>query len=453
MARARLKPKPRLKVIEASWPADVVERWALVDIKPYPNNARTHSDEQIALLARLMTEHGVDQPIVVDENGVILKGHGRLKAAALAGFETFPVVVKRGLTEEQKRADRIADNQVALLAGWDMPLLKLELGGLLSAGFDMPLLGFDTAELRQFTASDDGPDPEITPEPPAVPIVRTGDLWLLGKHRLLCGDAGSMEDVGRLLDGVTPDLANCDPPYGVSIVKGGSIGGAKPFGKGSIGGWQHRPENELGARRGRVHGPARKAIIRPGLYAEVIGDDSIETAVRGYEVLAELGVPAIVLWGGNYFANELPPSRCWLVWDKENTGSFADAELAWTNQDKTVRLLRHQWSGLIKASERGERRVHPTQKPVALADWVIETIAPEAKTVIDLFIGSGSTLIACERRSIACFAMEMAEAYVQVTIERWQTFAGKSATLDGDGRDFESVAAERVVSSEGHEPK
>ena len=161
-------------------------------------------------------------------------------------------------------------------------------------------------------------------------------------------------------------------------------------------------------------------------------------------MLIDLGVPAIVLWGGNYFASELPPSRCWLVWDKENTGSFADAELAWTNQDKIVRLLRHQWSGLIKASERGEKRVHPTQKPVALAEWVIETIAPDAKTAIDLFIGSGSMLIACERKRIACFAAELASAYVDVTITRWQNFTGNKGILDGDGRAFAEVAAERI---------
>jgi ParB-like chromosome segregation protein Spo0J len=131
------------------WPADKVERWPLDRIVPYERNPRTHPEEQIALLARLMREHGVDQPIVVDEEGVIIKGHGRLMAARLAAFETFPVVVKRGLTEEQKRADRIADNQVALLSGWDVPLLKEELVDLRGAGFEMPLLAFSDAQLAK----------------------------------------------------------------------------------------------------------------------------------------------------------------------------------------------------------------------------------------------------------------------------------------------------------------
>jgi DNA modification methylase len=161
-----------------------------------------------------------------------------------------------------------------------------------------------------------------------------------------------------------------------------------------------------------------------------------------YAVLLALGVPVITLWGGNYYADALPASRCWLVWDKENTGSFADAELAWTNQDAIVRLLRHQWSGLIKASERGERRVHPTQKPVALAEWVLETLAPRAKTAIDLFLGSGSTLIACENRGVACYGVEMSEPYVDVIINRWQNFTGLQATLDG--KTFAEVQRERL---------
>jgi site-specific DNA-methyltransferase (adenine-specific)/modification methylase len=160
-------------------------------------------------------------------------------------------------------------------------------------------------------------------------------------------------------------------------------------------------------------------------------------------VIASLSVPVIVFWGGNYFADQLPASRCWLVWDKENTGSFADAELAWTNQDKIVRVLRHRWSGLMKASERGERRVHPTQKPVALTEWVIETMAPKAKTLVDLFLGSGSALIACERSGVICLGAELAPAYCDVIVKRWQAFTGNEATLDGDDRTFAQIDAER----------
>jgi hypothetical protein len=283
-------------------------------------------------------------------------------------------------------------------------------------------------------------DPDEAPEPPARPASVNGDVWLLGRHRLVCGDARDVSAVERLTDGVVPDLANCDPPYGVNIVKGSTVGGAKPFGKAGGG----KPHPFAGEKRGRVPGPARNAIIQPGIYAPIIGDESTDTAIESYQSLLAIGCRSIVLWGGNYFADKLPASRCWLVWDKENTGTFADAELAWTNQDAIVRLLRHQWSGLIKASERGERRVHPAQKPVALAEWVVETIAPKAKSVIDLFMGSGSTLIAAEKRGITCFGAEMSAAYVDCTITRWQNFTGEQATLDGDGRTFAAVAEERV---------
>ncbi len=183
------------------------------------------------------------------------------------------------------------------------------------------------------------------------------------------------------------------------------------------------------------------------MYEPVIGDDTTETAIASYHTLVALCVPSIVLWGGNYFANALPPSRCWLVWDKENTGTFADAELAWTNQDKIVRLIRHQWSGLIKASERGERRVHPTQKPVVLAEWVIETVAPDAVSVIDLFLGSGSTMIAAENKKIPCFCAELSPAYVDVAVKRWSKFTGRAAVLADDGRTFDEIAQARGVAT------
>jgi hypothetical protein len=160
-----------------------------------------------------------------------------------------------------------------------------------------------------------------------------------------------------------------------------------------------------------------------------------------------MGIPAVVMWGGNYYADRLPPSRCWLVWDKENTGTFADAELAWTNQDAITRLLRHQWSGLIKASERGERRIHPTQKPVALAEWVIETVAPHANTTLDLFIGSGSTLIAAERKGLQFFGVEISPAYIDCSVTRWQNFTGKTATLESTGQTFAEVSASRRAKS------
>lgn len=390
-------------------------------LKPDPRNARKHSAAQIEQLRASYREFGWTRPILLRPSGMIGAGHGAHEMALAEGVEHVPTITL-DLTEKQWRAYAIIDNKLGLNSEWDADLLKTELGALQDIGFDLTITGFSELELGQigiegYALEERLAKADETPEPPKKPVVKRGELWILGDHRILCGDSTNAGDVARLLKGSVPDIANCDPPYGISVVKRSSVGGSKPF----------------AGSRGRVHGPARNAIIHPGVYEPVIGDDSTKTAIDSYQVMQKIGVPVIVLWGGNYFANELPASRCWLVWDKENTGSFADAELAWTNQDKIVRLLRHQWSGLIKASERGERRVHPTQKPVALARWVIETLAPKAKTALDLFLGSGSTLIACEMKGIVCFGCEMSPAYIEVIIQRFEAFSGKTAIRE-DGK-------------------
>lgn len=426
------------------WPATRPELWELGKIRPYLQNPRIHSPEQITALGADMIADGVTMPILVDEAGEIIAGHGRLLAAQANSFKAYPVVIARGWTETQKRSARLRDNQRTLQSSWSPEFIKLEISELKLAGYDIPMLGFPEAQLRGWGISagiETELDPEAIPPAPKKPVVRSGDLWLLDNHRMMIGDARADQDVRKLLDGIIPDLANCDPPYGISIVKGAraSVGGAKPFGSARLGN-VHSPGPD-GFKRGRVHGPARRAIIQPGLYDAVIGDDTTETAIAAYSTLLGLQIPIIVLWGANYYANALPPSRCWLVWDKETSGTFADAELAWTNQDRVTKLLRHQWNGLMKASERGQRRFHPTQKPVALAEWVIDTMAPKAKTTLDLFIGSGSMLIACERRGVQCFGMELAPSYIEQTILRWQNLTGKRATLDG--KTLEQVAAAR----------
>jgi DNA modification methylase len=431
-------------------PADLDHR-PVADLIPYAQNSRTHSEAQIAQLAASITEFGFTNPILVDAKGGIIAGHGRVMAAKSLGLEQVPVLVLDHLTEAQRRAYVIADNKLALNAGWDEDVLRAELEALASEDIGLEITGFGQDELDALlapSASQAQTDPDDAPEAPEVPTSTLGDVWILGGHRVMCGDSLSMDQVQHLTGSVIPDLANCDPPYGISVVKGATDSGAKAFGKvGGVtapyGGWKDGDRTKGPARQGRVHGPAKNAIIKPGTYAPIIGDDTIDTAVASYGVLTALGVPIIALWGGNYFANALPNSRCWLIWDKENTGTFADAELAWTNQDKVVKLIRHQWSGLIKASERGERRVHPTQKPVALAEWVMETLAPKALTVIDLFLGSASTLIAAERRGMKCFGMEMSPAYVDVAVTRWQAFTGKTATLESTGQTFAEVAEER----------
>ena len=298
----------------------------------YDRNARKHSAKQIEKLAASIREFGFNAPVLVDGKGVILAGHGRLEAARKLGLKQVPVIPLTHFNDARRRAYILADNRIADAAMWDEDLLAAELTALSADGFDLELTGFDIPEIDDLLDHSAGPvdDPRIeaAPEPPAQPVSRLGDIWLLGAHRLMCGDLCSEADVSALCAGVVPDLANCDPPYGISVVKSASDGGAKPFGK--VGGG--KPHPFAGDRKGRVHGPA-----------------PLGPTLRG--------------------------------------------------------------------------RVHPTQKPVALAEWVFGAVAPEAKTVIDLFCGSGSTLIACERKRKAGVLMEMAPAYVDVAVRRWQEFA------------------------------
>jgi len=297
-------------------------------------------------------------------------------------------------------------------AGWDTTLLSLELADLKEQGFEMDVLGFDPKELDNLLEPEqvDGlTDEDAVPEAPVEPKTKLGDIYQIGNHRLMCGDSTSIDAVEKLMDGQKADMVFTDPPYGISIVQGGSISGSKPFG--SVGG---------------------EKLAKVGKYAPVAGDESIDVAVEAIQLIATLQAKVEIIWGGNYYANHLDNSSCWIVWDKENTGNFADAELAWTNQKTAVRIFKHMWNGMLKDSERGEKRVHPTQKPVALAEWCFNEYGKECLTVLDLFGGSGSTLIACESQNKKGYIMELSPNYCDVIVKRWEDFTGKKAVLLAD---------------------
>ena len=351
----------------------------------YAKNARQHSAEQILSIRKSIDAFGFNAPILLRDDGVSIgAGHGRQAAALLKpALKMVPTAIVPGLTDEEWRAYILADNAIGLKSTWSEDLLHSELLDLKTLGFDLELTGFDGSELQAlFGAGADEPkDVEDVPEPPADPVTRLGDVWLCGRHRVGCLDSTDLDAVRAFLGGVSIDLANVDAPYGVKAVKAAGRGG--------------RSKKTGFAGKGTI-GSSNIAMI--GRYDPIIGDETTETAIKAYGVLAALGISAIVMWGGNYFANHLPPSSCWLVWDKDNTAEFADAELAWTNQKRAVRLFKHQWNGMMRASERGQKRVHPTQKPVALAEWVRQTVAPKAKTVLDLFLGGGERFDRCGAR-------------------------------------------------------
>jgi len=377
---------------------------------PYVSNSRTHSEEQIAQIAASIKEFGWTNPILVDGDNGIIAGHGRVLAARKLGIDKIPSIELSGLTKAQKRAYVIADNKLALNSGWDEKVLASELKMLRDDSFDLDVLGFSDDELNDLLLhhSDGGSaaltDEDAVPDVPETPKSKLGDVWLLGKHRVMCGDSTDIDVVNKLLNNTKVDVIYTDPPYGISIVQGSSIGGAKPFG--SVGG---------------------EKLCAVGKYSPVAGDDSIDVAIKAIELLNKLKAKVEIVWGGNYYANYLSNSSCWIVWDKENTGNFADAELAWTNQKTATRIFKHMWNGMLKASERGEKRVHPTQKPVALAEWCLDKYGDGYNTVLDLFGGSGSTLIACENKDKAGHILELSPAYVDVIVKRWQDYTGKQA--------------------------
>lgn len=204
------------------------------------------------------------------------------------------------------------------------------------------------------------------------------------------------------------DLVLTDPPYGISVVQGNKIGGDKPFGK--VGGGN---------------------IVKSNTYRTIMGDETTETARKNYEIIKDISDNQI-LFGGNYFTDFLVPKACWIVWDKENTGNFADVELAWTSFDKGAKLYKWMWNGLIREGSRdleGVKRVHPTQKPVGLLGEILKDFSKENDTILDCFGGSGSTLIACEQLKRKCYMMEYEESYCDVIIKRWETLTGEKAEL------------------------
>jgi len=406
---------------------DQLETIQIDSLIPYARNSRTHSDAQVAQIASSIKEFGFTNPVLIDGGGGIIAGHGRVLAARKLGMSEVPCIRLDHLTDAQKRAYVIADNRLALNSGWDTEMLKVEFADLQELGFDLELTGFDLDEIKELLApvgTEGLTDPDDAPPLPEHPRTVPGDIWLMGKHRVMCGDSTSVDAVATLMAGASVDMVYTDPPYGISIVKGSKVGGDKPFGS-------KDSRGTVGATK----------IAKANIYATIAGDDTIDVAIEAIQVIKTLDAKVEIIWGGNYFAQALENSSCWIVWDKENTGNFADAELAWTNQKTAVRIFKHMWNGMIKASEHGQKRVHPTQKPVKLAEWCFEQYGAECKTVLDLFCGSGSTLIACESSGKTGYMMELSPHYCDVIVKRWQEFTGKQAIHADTGKPFAEVVA------------
>jgi ParB-like chromosome segregation protein Spo0J len=384
------------------------------ELIPYINNSRTHSEEQITQLVSSIKEFGFTNPILLAPDNSIIAGHGRLQAVKRLGHEEVPCIVVEGLTKTQIKALIIADNQLALNAGWDLEKLSVEIEGLDDDKFDLKLLGFEDQFLKDLLKEDvkglieDDETPEVDESKVKSKL---SDIWILGDHRLLCGDSTKEQDVLKLINNTNIDLIFTDPPYGI---------------------------NEKGDRTGRNTGLAKNHNFKD------FKDDSIDYAVQAYQIAENLlKVKRQVWWGANYYCHFLPHSNNWFVWDKrveeKMKDTQSDCELAWVKSKwSSVRIFRHLWKGFNKDSERNQKRVHPTQKPIALAEWSFDYFK-EVNTVLDLFGGSGSTLIACQKQNKKCFMMEFEPLYTDTIIQRWQQFTGKEAIHEESGKTYNSI--------------
>lgn len=398
---------------------------------PYARNSRTHSDAQVAQIAASIREFGWTNPVLVDGENGIIAGHGRVLAARKLGLAEVPCIELAHMSEAQKRAYVIADNQLAMNAGWDEEMLRLEVGDLAQAGFDLDLLGFDEAALAALMApigTEGLTDPDDAPPLPERPVTEPGDVWLLGRHRIVCGDCTDPLVVDKALNGVKPHLMVTDPPYGVEYDPDwrnrADRANGKPYGASAVG--QVLNDDRSDWREAWALFPGDVAYVwHADVYSPVVAHSLTECDFE-MRALIVWGKTRLVIGRGHYHHMHEP---CWYAVRKSGTGH-------WSGDRKQTTL----WTIEHAKSDTG----HGTQKPVECMKRPIENNSSPGHAVYEPFSGSGTTIIAAEMTGRACHAIELSPAYVDVAVKRWQEFTGKQATLEGDGRTFDEMAGERI---------
>lgn len=403
-----------------------IRQTSVSDLIPYANNARTHSEAQVARIAGSIREFGFNNPVLVDGGNGIIAGHGRVLAARKLGLETVPAIELSHLSVAKKRAYILADNRLAEQAGWDAELLALELGELAELEVDLAGIGFDGAELDALLGHG-APDPreEATPDRPIDPVSRPGDLWLLGRHRVICGSATDPDAVGRVLGGVVPHLMVTDPPYGVEYDPSwrNQTGAAKTRRTGKV-----LNDDRADWREAWALFPGEVAYVWHGaLHAGTVAD-SLEATGFGIRSQIVWAKERLVLSRGHYHWQHEP---CWYA---------VRGKGHWSGDRKQSTL----WS--IPNRDQDATTVHGTQKPVECMRRPILNNSSAGQAVYEPFCGSGSTVIAAETSGRQCHAVELDPAYVDVIVTRWQDFTGKEAVLESEERSFAAIAAERRAS-------
>lgn len=401
-------------------PADKVEHWPIDRLIPYARNSRTHSDAQVAQIAASIKEWGWTTPVLVDSDGQIIAGHGRVLAARKLKIKEIPVVIAEGWTEAQKRAYVIADNKLALNAGWDDALLAQEFADLTEMGFDLDLTGFSADEIGALTpveVTEGLTDEDEVPEAPEDPVTKPGDVWVMGKHRLMCGDSTSITDLEKLTDGNLVDMWLTDPPYNVAYE--GKTKDSLKIKNDEMGDEQFRQF----LRDAYI---AADTAMKPGAVFYIWHADSEGYNFRGAAKDAGWTVRQCLIWkkstmvmGRQDYHWKHEP--CLYGW-KDGAGHL------WAADRKQTTILEFD-----KPSRNGE---HPTMKPVALFEYQMLNNTKGGDIVLDSFGGSGTTLIAAEKNGRVSRLMELDPKYCDVIVKRWQDFTGKQAIHLESGKTF-----------------
>ncbi len=387
------------------------------ELIPYARNARTHSDEQIERIANSIKEFGWTNPILIDGENGIIAGHGRILAARKLGIEKVPTIELSGLTEAQKRAYIIADNRLALDAGWDEDILKLEFAELEKEGFELSKTGFSDEEIREMMADldreVDGVEDLETPEPPKNPKTKRGEVWILGTHRLMCGDSTSVEDVQEVMGGGIADLWLTDPPYNVAYQ--GKTKDALTI--------QNDEMDDESFRRFLVSAySAADSVLKEGAAFYIWHADSEGFNFRG--ACRDVG------W----------KVRECLIWSK-NTFVLGRQDYQWQHEPCLYGWkdgAAHNWysdrsqTTILEFDRPNRNAEHPTMKPVGLFQYLIGNSTKPGDIVLDSFGGSGTTLIACEQSGRSARIIELDPCYCDVIIERWQNLTGQRAVRESD---------------------
>jgi DNA modification methylase len=405
------------------------------DLIPYARNARTHDGDQVSQIAASIREFGFTNPILLDGDSGVIAGHGRLAAASKLKIKMVPCIELAHLTAAQKRAYILADNKLAENAGWDKELLSIELGELAEMGMDLELLGFSDEELGDYLSANNETegltDENEVPDVVANPVPQTGETWLLGKHRLRCGDSTNPFDVEEVLNGVEPHLMVTDPPYGVEYdpnwrneaARSSEGMGNRALGAGAVG----KVKND------DIADWTEAWRLFPGDVCYVWHADKFSPLVAeslksaGFEVRNQIiwKKGRFVIGRGHYHWQHEP---CWYAVRKNKTGHWQGAR-----DQSTVWDIDHN------KSETG----HGTQKPVQAMLRPIENNSSPGQAIYEPFCGSGTTIIACEKSGRVCHAIEIDPVYVDVIIRRWQDFTGQEATLEENGLTFASLEKTR----------